>query len=292
MMKYKGVLRNRAEILYAAFNPNISPIYPDFLCIGAPRTGTTWLYETLYSHPDIFIARRKELHFFDEPIIRKWQGKQQDINKRLTGKYYDMENASHWRWYSMQFQGANDRIKGEITPAYSRLSDDRVQLLAQRLGNVRIIYMMRNPVERAWSSVKFFSWQFTEKILSKADHNRTLEFVMHPRRLMGGNYEDVITRWERFISQENILFLFYDDLAADPSSQLQRICDFLGVKAHPKSRQVLTAKRVNYSAQHFDIPRDIERLLHDYYDGQIDYLENRFMRDLSHWRAKTGHVSD
>src|SRR5690606_11946368 len=71
--------------------------FPDFICIGAQKSGTTWLYENLKLHPDIFMPDKKELHYFN-------------LNYHTSLAYYNS-----------YFEKDSNRIKGEITPAYSTL---------------------------------------------------------------------------------------------------------------------------------------------------------------------------
>ena len=278
-------LRQRGELLYAMVNPFIRECYPEFLCIGAPRTGTTWLYSTLKKHPDVFLPWKKELHFFDEPIIREWHGKRQNINICPYGRYFNLENPSDWRWYSLQFRAAGKRITGDITPGYSRLSDERVKLVSEKLPHVRIIFIMREPVQRAWSGVRNFALRRMRKRLDQVLVKEIMDFTMHPRRLMGGDYSEIIPRWEHYFKQERILYLFYDDLVSDPLSLANKVCEFLSLDPDRlRDREAIKA-RVNAADQEHDMPDVIRDALSKRYRGQIEFLEARFGRDLSAWKG-------
>ena len=102
---------------------------PSFLGIGAQKSGTTWLHARLREHPSLFLPAEKELHYFD------W-----NFHRPLHG-------------YARRFADAGDRLPGEITPGYGMLSPDRISFVARVLPGVRLIYLMRDPVERAWSQV-------------------------------------------------------------------------------------------------------------------------------------------
>lgn len=277
-------LRLRAELLYATLNKSIPAAHPDFLCIGAPRTGTTWLYQTLSQHPDIYLPRRKELHYFDEPIIENRHGNLQDINSCPNGMYFDMHNPAHWRWYQLQFVRSGGRVTGDITPAYSRISEAQIKMLTDRMSNIKVIYMMRDPVERAWSGVRKFAMETLGLKISDAPINEIVDFTMYPRRLMSGDYRSVINKWESNIESSRILYLFYDDLLKNPQQLANTVCKFLELDPFQQSDSEQMSKRVNKAEQIDEMPASIRDMLRDYYKGQVEYLEQKFDRDLSEWK--------
>jgi len=285
---FRRAAEYRLELLRARYDKNIPEAYPDFLCIGAHRTGTSWLSNTLQQHPGAFIPARKEAHFFDEPIMREMDGVLQDINACVFGKYFDLSDEAHWRWYYLQFAGGEGKVKGDITPAYSRLSEERIKLVASRLTDVRLIYMLRDPVARAWSGVTNFAWRARKKKVSDMPMSELTDFAMHPRRLMSGDYKMVIERWEKYFNRERILYLFYDDLAGDPYRQVSRVCDFLGLESPPQEQAGRIRRRVNVANEKAEMPPEIFSLLKDYYSEQVPFLERHFDRDFSHWLAAPG----
>ena len=100
---------------------------PDFLGIGAQKAGTTWLHENLRCHPELYLPDAKELHYFD------W-----DFHQSL-------------RSYAEHFRDGADRVKGEITPGYSILSSIRIALIKDLMPDLRLLFLVRNPISRAWS---------------------------------------------------------------------------------------------------------------------------------------------
>jgi len=104
---------------------------PNFIGIGAPRSGSTWLHESLRAHPNVYLPRqRKELNFF---------------NQNYSGgidwyeKYFPPDHASN-----------RSRAVGEISPIY--MSEDNVPKRLKKMGTVRnLIAILRNPVDRLYS---------------------------------------------------------------------------------------------------------------------------------------------
>ena len=102
---------------------------PRFMGIGAHKAGTSWLHVNLQAHPQLFLPRQKELHYFDS--------------------YFHSRTL---RFYSGQFESADAKIRGEITPAYSILSPKRIRFIRKIMPDVRLIFIMRNPIDRSWSA--------------------------------------------------------------------------------------------------------------------------------------------
>ena len=101
---------------------------PDFLGVGTQKGGTTYLYELLKRHPQVFLAKPKEQHFF----------------------------SLHWQrgadWYRRQFASSEEsQICGEITPYY--LFHPEARANQSLVPNVKLIVLLRDPVERALSRV-------------------------------------------------------------------------------------------------------------------------------------------
>ena len=107
---------------------------PDFLCIGAPRSGTSWLYEVLSRHPALWLPPIKELHYFDEPSGSKRYYSY--LRMRLTSglwmnrpfsrfdlPYFFGRRDDAWYCRSVRARAPPGLITGEITPAYSTLEE-------------------------------------------------------------------------------------------------------------------------------------------------------------------------
>lgn len=101
---------------------------PDFLGIGAMKSGTTWLFENLRCHPEVYLPEQKELYYFSLYFY--------------TGRLSS---------YSSNFTNGVDLVKGAITPGYSTLSVDRIRFIRSIMPGVKLVFIIRDPVERTWS---------------------------------------------------------------------------------------------------------------------------------------------
>jgi len=180
-------------------------LLPNFLVIGAPRSGTTWIDENLRCHPDVFMPKRKELHFFDRHFDR--------------GLPYYESLFADW---------AGQKAAGEATPDYLHgvYSKNNIPAHIKKcLPNVKLIACLRNPVERAYSRY----WNSKAKF----DHNAKLTFEdkLHakPEFIQEGFYFDQLVRFLELFPSDQMLVLLYDDIRDRPGTFMKDIYEFIGV---------------------------------------------------------------
>ena len=127
---------------------------PDFLCVGAQKAGTSWLYRQVEAHSDFWMPPMKELHYLDNlNRTRRFRPSRSrdardvrflDIMKNLSAQsYLDLEN------YARLFQHKGALLSGDVSPAYSKLSDEVIQRVINYFPNIKVIFIARDHVERA-----------------------------------------------------------------------------------------------------------------------------------------------
>lgn len=270
------------ELAYARIATRIPEAFPDFMCIGAPRAATTWLYTELDADPRIFLPKQKELHFYDE---RQTSFPDDESELRWQRSFFfDVDDAASVRWYWYQFRGAvPEQLRGDITPVYSLQSRERVQCIRKHIPELRIIYIMRNPVERAWSGLRKTVWyQKGESYLADLDEEWLRKTIMRPEVLARGDYQRAIETWESVFPRSQICYLFYDDIRSNATGVLDDVYLFLGLTPRPSKSESSPSRHVN-AAPNREMPEAIRVSLERYYAGQIGFLQNHFGRDLSHW---------
>lgn len=184
---------------------------PNFLIIGAPRSGTTWMARNLRDHPDVFLPKAKELHFFD-----------QHYDKGI--EFYESSFA----------EAKGKKAVGEATPdylhgAYSK--NDIPTLIRKHLPDAKLIVSLRNPVERAYS--RFWN--------AKARYDRNVRMTFEekledrPEFIAEGMYFEQLDRYYALFPKDNILVLLFDELVRDPETFIRRAYKFLDVREDVRS---------------------------------------------------------
>ena len=119
-------------------------------------------------------------------------------------------------------------LTGEVCPGYARLSLERIAHLARLVPDLKVIYLVRDPVEVAWSSA---CARFAKKHggIAGAEPGTVERYLCSEDSVQRYDYARNLLNWRTFFPDERIFLGYYDDLAADPRDALVRILDFLGL---------------------------------------------------------------
>ncbi len=183
-------------------------------------------------------------------------------------------------WYASLFSQGHGKITGEITPRYCVLELDDIKRLKTLMPDVKLVFLMREPVERTWSVLKYH--QMRQKLpLTSLPIDQLKARAFHPALLEQSDYELILRRWRAVFPAEQMLVACFDEIVADPEMLLGRICHFLGVSHVPLPPKIGRAdKKVNASFEK-PMPANLKSLLVDYYAPMIERLaetEGSFVR--------------
>lgn len=177
---------------------------PDFMIIGAAKCGTTTLYTYLSKHPDVYLPKIKEPEFFSDSKI---------YNKGFE-------------WYRNLFIDAPvNSMKGDTSTTYSRWPHtlDSSKLIFENTKVKNFVYMMRDPVERAFSHYAHLMRHGVTMTFEEALNS-------HPIIFDTGDYYNQIKRYLKYFKLEDFLFLTLEDFKNTPSEHLMQIQSHIGVK--------------------------------------------------------------
>jgi hypothetical protein len=205
---------------------------PNFLIIGAAKAGTTWLYERLRRHPEVYMPGVKELAFFSR-----------DGNEGKTRE-----------WYEKHFEAAP--AVGEATPAYL-YHPQAPRRIANVISDVKLIACLRHPTDRAYSHY----WM--KRGLGGLDCSfREVVSEWQKECVKYSLYGEQLNRYFSHFNREQLLILVFEEVISDPSDSLNDICTFLGVDDTFYRGQEWIANRENRAARNrsrlvFELIRDV-----------------------------------
>ncbi len=222
--------------------------FPDFLCIGAQKAGTTWLDANLRRHPGIWMPWIKELQYFNDIYIpghRGWTQRHRHAHAenaarrlvaRSAGKTPDTKALERIaaiaaepisdEWYGRIFAEAGQgRICGEVTPEYSLLPPEGIAHVRRLNPGMKIIFLMREPVERCWSHLRMLA-----RGRQNFDHLAAagLQDVIDRSR-----YGDILGRWVEVFGSDAVFTARIEDVSAEPEPFLRAVVAFLGLEWSP-----------------------------------------------------------
>ena len=264
----------------------------NILGIGAPKSGTTWLFKCLEEHPEIVISKKnfpsnKELYFFD--------------------RYYH----NGFDWYHGLFDdklAVQNRL--EITPTY--LSDHRIpRRVYEYNSNMKLIVCLRNPIDRAYSHHKMLAGGGMYGDCKLVKFENALQ--QNPAYIEFGLFGKQIGNYLEYFNRESIHIIFFEDICLSPEKVIHELCEFLSIS---KFKPSLVREKVYQSPKKFinrnlndskknplrriqsrlfkpdatfgiSIPlmgKKMRVYLREVFDIEIKEIENLTGRDLSHWK--------
>jgi hypothetical protein len=247
---------------------------PNFLIIGAARSGTSTLYTYMQSHPDIYLRpeKRPEPHFF----------------------FKDSEYAKGMRYYETTWFPIETKCHAVGEASTSYIFGPKVpERIARDLPDARLIAVLRNPIERAhsnyWHSVKsgletldFASAVEREDQRTQALNDTALAELKPFSYLARGFYHAQISKFLTVIPHGRLAIHIFDDLCRDPRGQLEEIYRFIGVDPGilPARLDLKENRSVPDGAR---LDAAMRRRLANIYADDVTRLGELLGRDLSGW---------
>jgi len=207
--------------------------YPDFLIIGVPKSATTALFQYLLQHPSISPPLTKQIHFFDRYFSRG------------TAWY---KNCLPYKWEKFKLEKIQKCgfATGEATIHYMLhpLAPERVKNL---IPNVKLIVILRNPVDRAYSHYQMEFANKNENFLfeeilkeepkrlngefEKLTNDENYDSLEYPHRayLATGHYAEHLKRWFKYFPREQFLIIKNEEFLSDISKGYNEVLDFLNL---------------------------------------------------------------
>ncbi len=236
-------------------------VMPTFLGVGAMKCGTTWLFGQLGAHPDIYMPPLKEMHYFS------W----------------------HWhrslKYYSRQLEAGKGKAIGDFSVDYGGIHLYRIRFIKKVMPNVRLLYMMRNPVDRVWSHAK---QELMFRTARSFDEVRDFEFF---RRFKLRNtryytrYLSDIDRWTSIFPKEQLFIGFYDDVKLRPQELVTDVFKHIGVTTDLDWDTIPLRTRFMEGPPSPPMPDKYREFLQNMYRDDIEKLYQRFGDKVAAWRC-------
>ena len=277
------------------------PDHPDFLCVGAQKAATSWLHSSLARLQGVFLPVVKESHYFRETSITPFEwanGLRRGQAAKLMGLYQQrrdltdhhaqieaqLEHYSAERideaWYRGVFSFADDGdLRGEVCPSYFGLPDYDIERVNAINPEVRIVLLVRDPVDRCWSSIRMHRKQKGDlidfdRLFSEPDGLRI--YLDYTR------YDEAIPNWRSAMGERLGVFVF-DDIAERPGWVLGRVLDHIGYRGERSAGRVQGAVNVGEPEP---MPSAYRSKLYELLDPQYVFLESLFPERAAQWRAR------
>ena len=185
----------------------------NFFCVGVQKAATSTLHDILLQHPKLGLPIYKETHFFS------------DDEKYHKGLDYYFKN---------NFKNLNKEFLAEIDPEYCYFSK-AAERIKKVFPNTKIIFILRNPVERAYSQYLMTkrkgreNLSFEEAVFKEQSRLKDYFSKLHYSYIDRGRYTNQIERYQSFFDDENIKVFLFEDIIGNVEEVVKEICDFVGL---------------------------------------------------------------
>jgi hypothetical protein len=238
-----------------------------FLGIGAMKAGTTWLYRQLEQHPNICFSHEKELHFL---AWRAGERRHLRLKYRLSRLATARSRAAAqgrrlrqdefkwyadyllmprtWAWYERRFgETAAGGYRADFSNLTALLDEPAWRSLVDRIADLRVIYVLRDPLDRIWSHLQaHYGSPAGREVLAAMTRyvpdGRLTDRELVRHSLYGAN----LARLLACLPRERVQIVFYDQIGRDPFALLRGIEAFLGIPRHDYLAEKLR-RRINAS---------------------------------------------
>lgn len=268
------------------------------LGLGAQKCGTTWLYNYLNDAPDCDMGAMKEYHIWDGKLVPEFaffRVGAADILRARSGPVRFSRRQQIRRLVMQRRAGAYERyfsrlargpitLTGDITPSYSALRAPALAEIRERLERagfaVKVVFLMRDPVERCWSSVRMTRRNDgIGNLASKTEAAHLAKVYASPIFELRTNYHQTIAAIDEVFDAGDVYFGLFEEMFTEP--ELRRLSGFF-------ERQVnlaLIAKSVNVSPKSVELEADLIRAIRAHYAPVYAFCAERFPRTAKFWLA-------
>ncbi len=271
------------------------------LGVGAQKGGTSWLYEYLARSPQVAAGFAKEYHVFDALDLSEQvafrdkamtrarratrlveEGQPADAHAlRLASFYADPEHYVDY-FESLLRRSEEVRLSMDITPSYALLSPARFAWIRQsfeaRGVRVAVVFLLRDPVERLWSSLRMHHRR-RGQAQSPSVEERILAVHRQPYHEGRSRYDRTMTALSEAFEPDQVHFALYERLFRPES--VSDLCAFLGIEMREPDLET----RVNASPKARELPEDTARVVARHFAPAYDAAREQFGEDdlIRHW---------
>jgi hypothetical protein len=194
---------------------------PTFLGLGSARCASTWMHYVLQSHPQILMTRGKEVSFFGKSCL-------------------EMTLEDYASAFEPTAEKADAMLRGDISPRYAMLSRGCIARAQRLLPDARLLLVIRNPVDRAWSHAMMHLSYIEKRALGVLPVAAVLRCIEHARHIHASDYERIIDDWSEAFGPGSLHVELYDRLCSHPADLLRDVLRHIGADSdwQPSAQQL------------------------------------------------------
>lgn len=284
-------------------------VEPTFLfCVGATKAGTSWLYDQLRGHPECHLRTIKEYHYFTMKDPLHWDKRETELRAEIDGHKavdranlgdYEQERLADLECWSQVVAArrvdlglyrkfhidglAGRKLVGDLTPAYSLLTAKTLASFTSVARNVRILYLIRDPLARLWSHIRMSADRAAPTDFAEAAENLLLRSLAGETEggiqgmMRRGDYATNLPKIRRAFDPAQVLVMFTEELMT--ALGFARVLDFLGLTQRPAQLD-----KAVHEGRALGFPSHLRAATLRLLRPQYDYIASEFSDLPAAWR--------
>jgi hypothetical protein len=235
----------------------------------------------------------KELHYFDElskiPLVASTRPRD-DRDRRFLENIKRLSARSHIDLddYGRLFEPKGALVSGDITPAYSMLSDEIIERIVDRFPNLKVIFLARDPVERAWSQLSMGVRLRNISPFDATDADDVIRNLLNPGVLLRSHPSKIVARWKRYVRPELFRVYFFDDLEKNPAQLRRSILCFLGADPDKPSGRLQADHNLDAGKERLRLTDKVRSRIAQFFEQELKACAAELGGPAKHWPARYG----
>lgn len=259
----------------AQASENLGQFAPNFMVIGGARCGTTWLHKMLCTHPDVFLPEVKEPDYFNRCLVR------QPYRQFLSETYRHSPVRP---------------FRGDMSVNYSMMPRDVVRCLKDILPELRLVMVLRNPVDRSWSQIKLnrdimadvwkkhpFLGRGKRKPAQELSESEIYRDLVHPRIHRRTDYLWTMENWESVYGADAMHVELFESVSNEPCEMIARVLRHFGASTEHWECPDEVRERVLGSNAELEVPPFARYWLSKEWIEPTQRLNEKLGGILGHW---------
>jgi Sulfotransferase family len=266
---------------------------PDFLCVGAQKGGTSWLYHQLDFHPDFWMPPVKELHYLDalSRVKRKNSPRCKDEHDQwFLARLVELSALPYLDLgtYSQLFAPKAALLSGDITPSYSTLNDELIERVVRYFPNLKVIFLARDPVDRAWSQLSMGVRFRNITPFDSTDPDEVLRNLLSPGVFLRSYPSKIVRRWRRYVRPDLFRIYFFDDLKRNPAGLRRSILSFLGADPDKPSGPLNADYNAQARQEKLQLTDKVRSRVAQFFEQELKACAEELGGPAKQWPARYG----
>ena len=279
-------------------DPNASP---DFLCVGAQKGGTTWLFHQLDAHEDFWMPPLKEVNYFDNMSRSRHPDRAARSNLRLRDErdrhfLEAMESLCRQQHidldrYAQLFASKGALLSGDVSPSYCIVPEEIITHIVERFHRLKVIFIARDPVERAWSDLSMAVRCGGVLPFDASNCDEVIRNLLHPDIVTRSFQSTIVARWQRHVPSEQFRVYFFDDLESNPAKLQYSIIRFLGGDPTKSNGRIKAEGKINETEKKLPLTESVRSQVARFFEQELKTCAAKLGGPAKRWPARYGIFS-